>query len=97
MLSRTIRSISLRSRAPWRYVPLHLSLDATCSRVILKPSQRGMHNIENELIFRSNDKFVFHDSEGFEAGHEDEFVKAKKFIADRANTTFLKKRIHAIW
>ena len=56
-----------------------------------------MHNIENELIFRSNDKFVFHDSEGFEAGHEAEFVKAKEFIADRAKTTFLKKRIHAIW
>jgi len=58
---------------------------------------RGMHNIENELIFRSNDKFVFHDSQGFEAGRVDEFTKMKDFIADRAKTTFLKKRIHAIW
>ena len=56
-----------------------------------------MHNIENELIFRSNDKFVFHDSEGFEAGHEDEFVKVKNFIVDREKTTFLKKCIHVIW
>ena len=53
-----------------------------------------MHNIDQELIFRSNDKFVFHDSAGFEA---DEFVKMKEFIADRAKTPFLKKRIHAIW
>ncbi|KAF8447467.1 hypothetical protein L210DRAFT_3641406 [Boletus edulis BED1] len=58
---------------------------------------RGIHTIENELIFRSNDKLVFHDSQGFEAGRVDEFLQMKKFIADRANTTILKKRIHAIW
>jgi len=56
-----------------------------------------MHNIEDELIFQSNDKLVFHDSRGFEAGSEDEFQQLKQFIADRAKTTFLKKRIHAIW
>ena len=59
--------------------------------------QRGIHNVENELIFRSNEKLVFHDSQGFEAGREDEFLQMKKFIADRAKTTILKKRIHAIW
>ena len=59
--------------------------------------QRGIHNIENELMFRSNDKLVFHDSQGFEAGSEEEFLQMKKFIADHANTTILKKRIHAIW
>ncbi|KAF8556883.1 hypothetical protein OG21DRAFT_503459 [Imleria badia] len=58
---------------------------------------RGMHNIENELIFRSNNKFVFHDSQGFEAGRKDEFLRMKEFIANRAKTTFLKKRLHAIW
>ena len=56
-----------------------------------------MHNIEHEFIFRSNDKFVFHDSQGFEAGRADEFLRMKKFIADRANTTLLKKCIHVIW
>ncbi|KAF8545529.1 hypothetical protein OG21DRAFT_1429121, partial [Imleria badia] len=58
---------------------------------------RGLHNVENKLIFWSNEKLVFHDSQGFEAGQEDEFLQMKKFIADRANTTILKKRIHAIW
>ncbi|KAH0826998.1 GTP-binding protein [Lanmaoa asiatica] len=58
---------------------------------------RGIHNVENELIFRSNEKLVFHDSQGFEAGREDEFLQMKRFIADRARTTILKKRIHAIW
>ncbi|KAI9566086.1 hypothetical protein HD554DRAFT_2026150 [Boletus coccyginus] len=60
-------------------------------------SFRGMHNVENELIFRSNDKLVFHDSQGFEAGREDEFLEMKEFIADRSKTTILKKRIHAVW
>ncbi|KAI9455615.1 hypothetical protein HD554DRAFT_2178398 [Boletus coccyginus] len=62
-----------------------------------RSSGRGIHNIENELIFRSNEKLVFHDSQGFEAGREDEFLQMKKFIADRAKTTVLKKRIHVIW
>ncbi|KAJ8593996.1 GTP-binding protein [Rhizopogon salebrosus TDB-379] len=59
--------------------------------------QRGYHNIENELVFTSNQGFVFHDSCGFEAGGEDEFTKMKKFVLDRASTTILKERIHAIW
>jgi len=58
---------------------------------------RGGHDIENELIFRSNDNFVFHDSRGFEPGSADEFLRLNEFISDRANTTYLKKRIHAIW
>ncbi|KAF8126033.1 hypothetical protein EV363DRAFT_1175093 [Boletus edulis] len=58
---------------------------------------RGIHNVENELIFRSNNKLVLHDSQGFEAGREDEFSRIQKFIKDRAMTTILKKRLHAIW
>ncbi|KAF8550799.1 hypothetical protein OG21DRAFT_1487500 [Imleria badia] len=60
-------------------------------------SRRGIHNIKNELVFRSNDKLVFHDSRGFEAGSEDEFLQTKNFIADRAKTTILKKRLHAVF
>ncbi|KAF8447235.1 hypothetical protein L210DRAFT_3390041 [Boletus edulis BED1] len=58
---------------------------------------RGIHNVENELIFRGNNKLVLHDSQGFEAGREDEFSRIQKFIKDRAMTTILKKRLHAIW
>ena len=59
--------------------------------------KRGMHDIENEMVFRSNSGFVFHDSRRFEAGSIKEFDRMKDFVADRAKTTFLKKRIHAIW
>ncbi|KAG9311923.1 hypothetical protein JVU11DRAFT_8184 [Chiua virens] len=37
------------------------------------------------------------DGGGFEAGSIEEFEKMKDFVSDRANTTFLKNRIHAIW
>ncbi|KIM51174.1 hypothetical protein SCLCIDRAFT_143853 [Scleroderma citrinum Foug A] len=58
---------------------------------------RGEHSIDNELIFSSNPGFIFHDSCGFEAGSVDEFNKMKDFVLDRATTSQLKKRIHAIW
>ncbi|KIK19138.1 hypothetical protein PISMIDRAFT_108285 [Pisolithus microcarpus 441] len=58
---------------------------------------RGRHNIEDELVFKSNPGFVFHDSCGFEAGSEEQFDIMKKFVRDRAMTTKLDERIHAIW
>ncbi|KAG1902481.1 era-like GTP-binding protein [Suillus fuscotomentosus] len=65
---------------------------------IVKSSiKRGDHNITNEMIFKSNPIFVFHDSCGFEAGSEDEFENMKKFISERAHATELQERIHAIW
>ena len=66
----------------------------------LNPSnilQRGVHDINHEMVFKSNERFIFHDSPGFEAGREDEVEKMRKFIAERTNTTFLNKQIHAIW
>ncbi|KAI6146734.1 hypothetical protein BKA82DRAFT_152568, partial [Pisolithus tinctorius] len=63
----------------------------------IKLMQRGYHNIEDELVFKSNPRFVFHDSCGFEAGSEAEFDEMKKFVTDQAKSTKLEKRIHAIW
>ncbi|KAG1728725.1 GTP-binding protein [Suillus paluster] len=59
--------------------------------------RRGKHDITNEMVFKSNPGFVFHDSCGFEAGSVGEFEDMKKFIAERANTTKLEERIHAVW
>ncbi|KAG1816645.1 GTP-binding protein [Suillus variegatus] len=60
-------------------------------------SQRGLHDIENETVFRSNPGFVFHDSCGFEAGGESEFIKVKAFITDRSKETKVTNQLHAIW
>ncbi|KAG2097285.1 uncharacterized protein F5147DRAFT_583583, partial [Suillus discolor] len=50
-------------------------------------SQRGLHDIENEMVFPSNSGFVFYDSRGFESGGELEFIKVKKFITNRSKET----------
>ncbi|KAI6149310.1 GTP-binding protein [Pisolithus tinctorius] len=59
--------------------------------------KRGYHSIDDELVFKSNPRFVFHDSCGFEAGSEQQFDMMKEFVMNRAKTVQLDKRIHAIW
>ena len=59
--------------------------------------QRGEHNIDHQLIFKSNPEFIFHDSRGFEAGTADELELVKKFIRDQANSFDLASQLHAIW
>ncbi|KAG1789772.1 uncharacterized protein HD556DRAFT_765342 [Suillus plorans] len=59
--------------------------------------KRGNHDITNEMVFRSNPVFIFHDSCGFEAGTDKEFESMKNFISERAHATKLEDRIHAIW
>ncbi|KAI6008886.1 GTP-binding protein [Pisolithus orientalis] len=66
-------------------------------RMVQGSLKRGYHNIEDELVFKSNPRFVFHDSCGFEAGSEAQFDKMKKFVTDHAKATKLERRIHAIW
>ncbi|KAG2099563.1 uncharacterized protein F5147DRAFT_582667 [Suillus discolor] len=60
-------------------------------------SQRGLHDIENEMVFKSNPGFMFHDSCGFEAGSISEFEKVKAFIASRSKEMQIKNQLHAIW
>ncbi|KAK7026309.1 hypothetical protein R3P38DRAFT_2528891 [Favolaschia claudopus] len=60
-------------------------------------TQRGLHDIENQLIFKSNPQFIFHDSRGFESGSVEEFDRVKTFILNRAATGSLSEQLHAIW
>ncbi|KAJ7932367.1 hypothetical protein B0H13DRAFT_1593175 [Mycena leptocephala] len=59
--------------------------------------QRGEHNVENQMIFKSNPGFIFHDSRGFESGALEETEKAKNFIKTRAASSSLAEQLHAIW
>jgi GTP-binding protein EngB required for normal cell division len=65
--------------------------------VLIASRERGLHDINNEMVFRSNPGFVFHDSRGFEAGGEEEFEKVQAFIANRSKETKLRNQLHAIW
>ena len=56
-----------------------------------------MHDIENQFVFKSNPGFIFHDSQGFEAGSLDEMQTVKSFITMRARTNELSEQLHAIW
>ncbi|KAG6332542.1 hypothetical protein ID866_6547 [Astraeus odoratus] len=62
-----------------------------------KGNKRGCHNIENELVFRSNPSFIFHDSCGFETGSIEELKAMEEFVTNRSMTMKLENRIHAIW
>jgi len=59
--------------------------------------QRGLHDIENAMVFRSNPGFIFHDSRGFEAGGTAELDAVKAFIGRRAKERSLRDQLHAIW
>ncbi|KAG2058355.1 hypothetical protein BDR06DRAFT_1018556 [Suillus hirtellus] len=58
---------------------------------------RGLHDIENEMVFESNRGFIFHDSRGFEAGGTSEFEQVKAFISRRSKEAKIKDQLHAIW
>ncbi|KAJ7488009.1 hypothetical protein FB451DRAFT_1026012 [Mycena latifolia] len=65
--------------------------------------QRGMSNIENEITFKSNPFFVFHDSQGIEAGAEHEQNSPLSteylwnFLEKRSEKTRIREQVHAIW
>ncbi|KAF5378337.1 hypothetical protein D9615_008704 [Tricholomella constricta] len=59
--------------------------------------KRGMHDINNELVFRSNPGFIFHDSRGFESGGVEELEAVKNFIMKRAQMDELREQLHVIW
>jgi hypothetical protein len=59
--------------------------------------QRGLHNVEDEIIFVNHRGYVFHDSCRFEAGGEDELKTMKAFVHRRSRERHLWDRLHAIW
>ncbi len=58
--------------------------------------QRGLHDIEHQITYDGSN-FIFHDSQGFEAGAIEELGIAWNFIEKRAAETDLKNQLHAIW
>ena len=58
--------------------------------------QRGIHDINHELVFSSNPGFIFHDSPGLESGSQDEKKNIEAFIADRCGRPKMDERLHLI-
>jgi hypothetical protein len=60
-------------------------------------AQRGEHEIENEMVFRSSPGLIFHDSRGFESGGVAELNRVKAFISERAKKKKLQDQLHVVW
>ena len=58
--------------------------------------QRGIHNIEHQITYPGSN-FIFHDSQGFEAGDNKELLDVLKFIEKRSAAVAVGDQLHAIW
>ncbi|KAF7343570.1 G domain-containing protein [Mycena sanguinolenta] len=58
---------------------------------------RGICRIEDEIISKHNERFVLHDSMGFEPGQTQNLMAAKQFLESHGEDVPLKDRVHAIW
>jgi GTP-binding protein EngB required for normal cell division len=79
---------------PEIFSPSGEKLDPT---LVQESSERGLHDINNQLVFKSNRQFIFHDSRGFESGSLNEMETVNSFITKRAERRDLALQLHAIW
>ncbi|KAN0129982.1 hypothetical protein V8E53_012136 [Lactarius tabidus] len=72
--------------------------DSDSEEVTLTPSMnRGEHCIDDALVFSNHKGYVFHDSQGIEAGDEEKLEILKEFIQRKCGEKSLRDRLHAIW
>ncbi|KAI6103037.1 hypothetical protein F5141DRAFT_1217616 [Pisolithus sp. B1] len=57
----------------------------------------GQADIKKELISQENDRFVLHDSKGFEPAEGVNCDDVKLFIEDRKKREHIKDQLHAVW
>ncbi|KAF5328012.1 hypothetical protein D9758_017694 [Tetrapyrgos nigripes] len=57
----------------------------------------GISNIEEEIISKENDRFVIHDSQGYEPGDTTKFEELERFIGQRSGDAKPSDKIHIIW
>ncbi len=65
--------------------------------LFLTLTQRGEHDIDDELVFSNHTGYVFHDSPGIECGATEEVDTLQEFIRRRSSERQLESRLHAIW
>ncbi|KAI6163975.1 hypothetical protein EDD17DRAFT_1808053 [Pisolithus thermaeus] len=59
--------------------------------------QPGKAQIGNGLISSQNDRFILHDSQGFEPGEGRNYDIVKSFIEAKKKEPHIKDRLHAVW
>ncbi|KIK34233.1 hypothetical protein CY34DRAFT_98380 [Suillus luteus UH-Slu-Lm8-n1] len=66
-------------------------------KTIASHDKPGDASIDHEFISPQNDKFVLHDSKGFEPGEENNLEIVRDFIDRRRNMSAPEHQLHAIW
>jgi uncharacterized Zn ribbon protein len=57
----------------------------------------GEAMIDTEFVSEQNDRFVLHDSKGFEPGEGDNVKIVQDFMEGRRRKESLGERLHAVW
>jgi hypothetical protein len=60
-------------------------------------AKAGVSDIYTEITSSQNDHFVLHDSQGFAAGEEQNFLTVSTFIKEREQKRNIAEKLHAIW
>ncbi|KAF2164250.1 hypothetical protein M409DRAFT_56937 [Zasmidium cellare ATCC 36951] len=58
---------------------------------------RGIHDVRQEIRFEGRPDLVVHDSGGFEAGADAEFIAIEEFLKEKSEVVDVKDRVHVIW
>lgn len=57
---------------------------------------RGIHDVKQEIKFEGRPDLVVHDSGGFEAGADEEFVAIEAFLKEKSNAVDVMDRLHVV-
>ncbi|KAI7716251.1 hypothetical protein KC353_g5518 [Hortaea werneckii] len=58
---------------------------------------RGIHDVQEEITFDGRPDLIVHDSGGFEAGADSEFLAIERFLQDKSTKVNVSERLHVIW
>ncbi|KAG1873220.1 hypothetical protein F4604DRAFT_1925726 [Suillus subluteus] len=66
-------------------------------KTITSHDMPGQASIDHEFISPQNDRFVLHDSKGFEPGEQNNLKIVREFIDRRRNMSAPEHQLHAVW
>ncbi|KAG1869346.1 hypothetical protein DFJ58DRAFT_723192 [Suillus subalutaceus] len=66
-------------------------------KTITSHDRPGQASIDHEFISPQNDRFVLHDSKGFEPGEQNNLKIVREFIDHRRNMSAPEHQLHAVW
>ncbi|KAG6874244.1 hypothetical protein C0992_007996 [Termitomyces sp. T32_za158] len=66
------------------------------SEIDIAHDRAGKSDIRHGYTFHGNERLILHDSNGFEAGSQEQWEMVEEFIREKAKSSS-EDRLHAIW